>query len=125
MNSARSTLVRDSRPKSITIRIESHTKGEVFTLERIEADGRRTTSSSLLYLDGKPRDFEDAGCTGTQLSRRLDGETVEILRTCTNGGLIRLVRRFAAEPNELVLDITEQEASGRRVERHLVLEKLR
>ena len=125
MNLARSTLVRDSRPKSITIRIESHTKGEVFTLDRIEADGRRTTSSSLLYLDGKPRDFEDAGCTGTQLSRRLDGETVEILRTCTNGGWIRLVRRFAAQPNELVLDITEQEASGRRLERHLVLEKLR
>ena len=123
MNSARSTLARDHRPKSIKIRIESHTKGEVFTLDRIEADGRLTTSSSLLYLDGKSRDFEDAGCWGTQASRRIDSQTVEILRTCANGGWIRLVRQFSAQLNELVVDITEQQVGGGRVERHLVLEK--
>src|SRR3974377_1900483 len=44
-------------PKKRTSRIESHAKGEVFTLDRIEADGRATTSSTLLYLDGKLRDF--------------------------------------------------------------------
>jgi hypothetical protein len=33
------------------------------------------------------------------------------------------VRRFFAHPNELVLDITEQQAGGGRVERHLLLEK--
>jgi hypothetical protein len=125
MNPARSTVGPDPRPKSITIRIESHAKGEVFTLDRIEADGRATTSSTLLYLDGKPRDFQDPACSGTQSSRRVDGQTVEILRRCANGGWIRFVRRPSTLPNELVLEITEQQAGGRRFERHLVLEKLR
>jgi hypothetical protein len=89
----------------------------------VEADGRATTASSLLYLDGKPRDFQDANCSGTQASRRIDTQTVEVLRSCANGGWIRLVRRFSAQPNELILDITEQQAGGARVERHLVLEK--
>jgi hypothetical protein len=123
MNPARSTLASYPRPKSITIRIESHAKGEVFTLDRIEADGRATTSSTLLYLDGKLRDFQDAGCSGTQSSRRVDSRTVEILRTCANGDSIRYVRRLSAQPNELILDITEHRASGRTFERHMVLEK--
>jgi len=125
MNPARSTVTPGPRPKSITIRIESHAKGEVFTLDRIEADGRIATSSTLLYLDGKPRDFQDPACSRTQSSRRADSQTVEILRTCANGGWIRFVRRFSAQPNELVLEITEQQAGGRRFERHLVLEKRR
>jgi hypothetical protein len=54
----------------------------------------------------------------------VDSQTVEILRTCANGGCIRFVRRSSGQPNELVLDITEQQA-GRRFEWHLVLEKLR
>jgi len=123
IDSARSTLAREPRPKSITIRIESHARGEVFTLDRIEADGRGTTSSSLLYLDGKPREFEDGGCSGTEASRRIDSQTVEILRNCGNGGWIRFVRRFSGDRNELVLDITEQQAGGVRVAWHLVLEK--
>jgi hypothetical protein len=123
MNPARSTLAGDPRPRSITIRIESHPKGEVFTLDRIGADGRATTSSVLLYLDGKPRDFQDAGCSGTQSSRHLDSQTVEILRACANGYGIRFVRRFSAQPDELVLEITEDQADGRRFERLLVLEK--
>lgn len=125
MNQARSTAAPDPRPKSITIRIESHAKGEVFTLDRIEADGRYTTVSTILYLDGKPRDFQGPGCSGTQSSRRVDSQTVEVLRTCANGGWIRFVRRSSAQPNELVLEVTEQQAGGRRLERHLVLEKLR
>ena len=125
MNPARSTLASYPRPKSITIRIESHAKGEVFTLDRIEADGRATTSSTLLYLDGKLRDFQDAGCSGTQSSRRVDSRTVEILRTCANGDSIRYVRRLSAQPNELLLEITEHQAGGRSFERHLVLEKAR
>jgi hypothetical protein len=123
MNSARSTVATDPHPKSITIRIESHAKGEVFTLERIEADGRSTTVSTLLYLDDNPRDFQNSGCSGTQSSRRVDGQTVEILRTCARGGWIRFVRRFSAQPNELVMEVTEQQAGGHRVERRLVLEK--
>lgn len=125
IDSVRSTLAGESRPKSITIRIEAHAKGEVFTLDRIEADGRGTTSSSLLYLDGKPRDFRDGGCSGTEASQRIDSQTVEILRTCGNGGWIRFMRRFSGDRKELVLDITEQQAGRARVAWHLVLEKRR
>ena len=123
MNPARSTVAPDTRPKSITIRIESHAKGEVFTLDRIEADGRATTSSAILYLDGKTRDFQDSRCSGTQSSRRVDSQTVEILRKCASGEWVRFVRRLSAQPNELVLEVTEQQAGGHQVERRLVLEK--
>ena len=54
INSARSTFA-GSPFKSLTVRIERHPKGEVFTLDRIEADGRTTSSSTILYLDGEPR----------------------------------------------------------------------
>ena len=125
MNAARSTVASDPHPKSITIRIESHPKGEVFTLDRSEADGRFTTVSTILYLDGKSRDLQDPGCAGTQSSRRVDSRTVEILRMCTNGDSIRYVRRLSAQPNELLLEVTEHRARARSFERRLVLEKLR
>jgi hypothetical protein len=125
MDSARSTFAREPWPKSITIRIESHAKGEVFTLDRIEADGRDAISSSLLYLDGKPRDFEEGGCLGTEASRHTDSQTVEILRTCGNRRSIRFVRRFSPERNELILDITEEQDGGTRIGRHLVFGKRR
>jgi hypothetical protein len=123
VNSARSTIAPDTRPQSVTIRVESHAKGEVFTLDRIEADGRATTSSSILYLDGQPREFQDLGCSGTQSSHRVDSQTVEVLRKCASGEWVRLVRRLSAQPNELVLEVTEQQAGGRRFESRLVLEK--
>src|ERR1700691_1645926 len=125
VNPLRSTPARDPRTKSLTIRIEPHSKGEVFTLDRIEAAGRITTSSTLFFLDGKPRDFQDAGCSGTQSSRRVDSQTVEILRTCANGDRVRFVRRLSGQPNELVLEITEHQTGGSRFERRLVLEKFR
>ena len=81
------------------------------------------TSSTILYLDGKPRDFQDLGCSGTQSSWRVDNRTVEILRTCAGGEWTRFVRRLAAQANELVLEITEQQPNGRRFERRLALEK--
>lgn len=121
MNSARSTFSGDTRPKSLTVKIEPHGKGEVLTLDRVEADGRSTSSSTILYLDGAPRDFQDFACSGTQSSRRVDGQTTEILRNCAGGDWIRLLRRSG--PKELVLDITEQHSDGRRFERRLVLEK--
>ena len=124
MNPARSTPTVDLRLKSLTVRVEAHAKGEVFTLEQIDGDGRNTTASTILYLDGKPRDFADHGCSGTQSSRRMDTQTIEILRTCASGGWTRFVRRLSsAQPNELILDITEQHGDGRRSERRLVLEK--
>ena len=123
MNATRSTFAGDTQPKSVTIRIEPHREGEVFTLDRIEADGRTTISSSILYLDGKERDYREPGCSGTQSSRRVDSQTVEILRKCASGEWTRLVRRSAVQPKELVLEITEQHLDGRRFERRLVLEK--
>lgn len=78
---------------------------------------------TILYLDGTSRDFQDFGCSGTQSSRRVDSQTVEILRQCANGGWTRFVRRLAAQPKDLVLEITEQYTDGRRFERRLVLEK--
>ena len=116
-------VIPDRRPKSITIRIEPHAKREVLTLDRIEADGRATTSSTILYFDGQPSEFQDLGCSGTQSSRRVDSQSVEILRTCASGGWTQFVRRLAAQPNELVMEVTEQRAGGRRLDRRLVLEK--
>lgn len=123
MNPAHSTFNGDSPPKNFTVRIEPHAKGEVFTLDTIWWDGRATTSSTILYLDGKPRDFQELECSGTQSSRRVDSRTVEILRKCDSGECMRFVRRLAAQEKELILEITEQHPDGRRSERHLVLEK--
>jgi hypothetical protein len=120
LNQARST---EPYAGGLTVRFEQHAKGEVFTLEGIEADGRVTTSSTILYLDSTPRDFQDFGCSGTQSSRRVDSRTMEILRKCTSGEWTRFVRRLSAQPKELVLEITEQHPDGRRFERRLVLEK--
>ena len=123
LNAARSTFTGDAQPKSLMVRIEPHAKGEVFTLDRTEANGRATSSSILLYFDGTARDFQDAGCSGTQSSRRVDSRTVEIFRDCASGQWIRFIRRSSAQPNELILEITEQHPDGRRFARRLVLEK--
>ena len=123
LNPARSTFAGDTQPKSLTVRIEPHAKGEVFTLDRTETNGRSTSSSVLLYFDGRARAFNEAGCSGTQSSRRLDSRTVEILHDCTGGQSTRIVRRSGQQPNELVLEITDQYADGRHYERRLVLER--
>ena len=52
-----------------------------------------------------------------------DEGTIEIVRMCASGGLMRLVRRASAKSTGLVLEITEQSADGRRFERRLTLEK--
>jgi hypothetical protein len=109
-------------PGSLTVRFDPHTKGEVFTVDRTNRDGRATTLSTLLYFDGQPRHFQDLGCLGTQSSRRVDRGTVEILRQCGSGEWTRFVRRIS-RPNELVLEITEQRPDGLRLERRLVLVK--
>ena len=105
------------------MRIEPHGKGEVLTVDRIEADGRGTTSSTILYLDGAPRKFEDFGCWGTQSSRTLDNRAVEILRNCENGVSIRLIRRLAVQHRELVFDIEERHSDGRGFQRRWVLHR--
>ena len=64
LNAARSTFAGDTQPRSFTIRIEPHGKGEVFTLDRIEADVRAISCSTILNLDGRERDFRDSECSG-------------------------------------------------------------
>jgi hypothetical protein len=108
--------------KSVTLRIAPHTRGDVFTLDTVGADGRASTVSTILYFDGEPRDFQDSTCSGTQSSRRTDSQVVEILRDCASGGQVRLVCR-AMQPGVLILEITEQQRDGRRSERRLVMEK--
>jgi hypothetical protein len=110
-------------PNNLVVRFEPHPKGEVFTLDRIGGDGRVTSTSTILYLDGEPRDFEDFECSGTQSSERVDNQTVEIRRKCAGGEWTQFVRKLTARPRELVLKITEQQPDGRRLERRLVLEK--
>jgi hypothetical protein len=119
-NEARSTGGGGRR--IVTLRIEPHASGEVFTLDTQTSDGRASTSSTILYFDGKPRDFRDSVCSGTQSSRRVDGRTVEILRECADGAQIRLVRR-AAQPGVLILEMTERQRDGRHSERRLVMER--
>jgi hypothetical protein len=122
LNPARSTFAGDIRPKSVTVRIEPCAKGEVVTLDRTEVNGQRTTSSIVLYFDGVARDFQQAECSGTQSSRRIDSQAVEILRNCGAGGWTRFVRRTTPK-SQLVWEISEQRADGRRFDRRLVFEK--
>src|ERR1043166_4435341 len=123
MNAARSKFAGAAPFKSLTVRIEGHPKGEVFTLDRIETDGRAITSRTIVYFDGEPRRFEDFGCSGIQSSRRADERTVEIVRMCASGDWMRFLWRPSAKANELVLEITEQSADGRRCDRRLTLER--
>lgn len=123
INRGRSTFASGSPFKNLTVRIERHAKGEVFTMDRVETDGRTTSSSTIPYLDGEPRRFEDFGCSGIQSSRRADERTVEIVRMCASGAWMRLLRRTSRQSNELVLEIAEQSADGRRFDRRLTLER--
>ena len=123
MNAAKSAFGGDIRPRSLTVRIEPHAGGEALTLDRVEADGRVTSYSTIQYLDSEPRQFQDFACSGIQTSRRVDGRTVEVLRMCSSGAWLRWVRRSVVQSKELVLEVTEQSSDGRRIERRLVLEK--
>src|SRR5690349_20103962 len=107
LNAAQSTFSGVTPPKSLTLRVAPHVKGEVITVDRTETGGRATSSSMILYLDGSARPFQDAGCSGARSSRRIDTQTVEILRTCTSGESTKFLRRMAQRGNELILEITE------------------
>src|SRR5947199_686676 len=107
VDTTRSTPKGGTQPMAITVRIDQQAKREVFTLDRIEADGRSISSSTILYFDGAPHDFQDSRCSGTQSSRRLDSRTIEIARTCASGGSSTIVRQLAATSKELTLDITD------------------
>jgi len=123
VDTTRSTPKRGIQPVEITVRIDPHAKGEIFTLDRIEADGRSISLSTILYFDGAPHDFQDSRCSGTQSSRRLDSRTIEIARTCASGGSSTIVRRLTATSKELTFNITDHYPDGRTFEQRLVLEK--
>jgi hypothetical protein len=122
LNAARSNFAGDIQPKVLSLRIEPHVRGEVVTSDRTEANGQTISSSVVLYLDGVARDFQQGECSGMQSSRRIDGQTVEILRNCGAGAWTRLVRRTSLK-NQLVLEISEQHAGGRRFDRRLVFDR--
>jgi hypothetical protein len=122
MNPVRSNFSGDTQPRSFIVRVEPHSKGEVFTLYRVETDGRATSSSTILYLDGVARDFQQGECSGTQSSRRIDSQTVEIFRNCGADAWTKFVQRTAAK-NQLVFEISERLPDGRRFDRRLVFEK--
>jgi hypothetical protein len=123
MNPSRSSLGPDSHAREITLRIERHAKGEVFTVDRILANGRAATSSMILYLNGQPRAFQGETCSGTQSSQRLDERTVEVRFQCQNGRSVLMVRRISAEARILILEISDQLPGSRRLQCRLVLEK--
>src|SRR5258708_19766863 len=75
LNAARSTFAGGAPFKSLTVRIEPHPKGEVFTLDRIETAGRATSSSTILYFDGQPRRFNAFWSSGIQSSRPASSRT--------------------------------------------------
>ena len=122
MNPVRSNFSGDTQPRSFTVRVEPHSKGEVFTLDWVETDGRAASSSTILYFDGVARDFQQGECSGTQSSWRMDSQTVEIFRNCGAGAWTKFVRR-AALKTQLVLEISERREDGRRFDRRLVFEK--
>jgi hypothetical protein len=122
LNPARSTFPGQTQPKRLVVRVEAHSKGEVVTVDRTEDNGQSTSSSTILYLDGAVRDFQGTTCSGSQTSRRLDSQTVEILRQCGGGDWERLVQHLARQGEELVVEITRQR-SGHRSEERLLLEK--
>ena len=115
MNLGRSAFAEERAPRNFTLRIERHAQGEVFTVERTEPDGRSSSDSTILFLDRKPRDYQDLGCRGTQSSQRVDNRTVEILRTCEAGAWIRVVRRVTTD-RDLVVQFSGRRSDGRPIE---------
>jgi len=90
LNAARSTFADEIRPKFVTLRIEAHAQGEIFRVDRTEVNGRTTVWSTVLYFDSVARNFQEGDCSETQSSRRIDSETIEILRNCGAGAWIKV-----------------------------------
>jgi hypothetical protein len=91
-------------------------------VDRTEEDGRSTTDSTVLFLDGKPREYRDLECNGTQAPQRVDNRTVEITPTSEAGAYTRFVRRVNTD-GELVLEVSGRRQDGRQVQIRFVLEK--
>jgi hypothetical protein len=123
MDRTRSRFVGPDQPQSLTVRIEPHAKGRVFTLDRLEADGRTASSSTILYFDGAPGEFQDFSCSGTQSSRWSDRQSVEIRRVCSSGESIWRVRESVQNAEELTIEVTRTRRGGSNIEWRVVLKK--
>jgi len=123
MDRARSRFVGPDQPQSLTVRIEPHAKGRVFTLDRLEGDGRNTSFSTVLYFDGISRAIQDFACSGTQSSRWWDGRTIEIRRVCSNVESVWRVRESAGNSRELTIEITEKSREGSTLGWRVVLKR--
>ena len=108
-------------PHSLTVRFQKHARGEVFALDRTDAKGWITASSTILHFDGEARDYRNGTCSGTQSSRRVDRQTIEILQRCATDESTRFVRRASGWSRELILDISEEHPDGHVLRRHLIL----
>jgi hypothetical protein len=122
LSPSRSNFAADRQPSSLILRIERHPRGEVFTVDRTEQDGRSTTDSTVLFLDGQRRDYQGLDCRGTQSSQRVDNQTVEITRTCEAGAWMRFILRVNLD-GELVLEVSGRRPDRRQVQIRLVFEK--
>jgi len=107
LNAARSTFAGDTQPKSLIVRIEPHAKARWFTLDRPRPMAGRQAPASYCISMARLGPFRMPDGSGTQSSRRLDRQTVEIFRDCASGQWTRLIRR-SVHSNELILEITEQ-----------------
>ena len=123
MDRTRSRFASADQPRSLTVRIEPHAKGRVFTLDRLEGDGRNTSFSTVLYLDGTSRDFQDFACSGTQSSTWRDERTIEIRRVCANSESVWRVRESPGNSGELTIEITEKSRDGSTLGRRVVLKR--
>ena len=123
MDRARSWFAGPDQPRSLTVRIEPHAKGRVFSLDRLEGDGRNTSFNSVLYFDGIFRAIQDFACSGMQSSRWQDERTIEIRRACSNSEAVWRVRESAENSKELTIEITEKSRGGSTLGWRVVLRK--
>jgi hypothetical protein len=126
MNPTRSKFSDEGQhPQALTLRIEPHKKGIVFTFDRLTSHGQAETVSTLLYLDGQERNYQSVECLGTQASRRLDRRTVELITKCDQTIRGRVIFRLLPQADELFLDISgiQPLRVGQRFQQRFVLEK--
>jgi len=122
MNSQRSTFVGDPHPREVTVRIEVSGTNRTFSFEKIGANGRKTIDKETMYLDGKARPHVGNTCSGTHSTRRVDKFTIELISRCSSGQWARFVTHFQLN-GDMILDILDVLPNGRRLTRHLVMEK--
>jgi hypothetical protein len=91
---ARSWFAVPDHPQSLTVRIEPHAKGRVFTLDRLEADGRTTVSATSCTSMAHPTTFR---ISPVRARNRRGGRTNERSRS---GESVRMASQYGAFGNQ-------------------------